>query len=255
MKKMTGKMKAIVSLIITTIVTFFLWRVIDAKNIPKNLEPIIIVIIIIIGLSIAWYYYFTDKIVEENKKQEERILKRKTKYSYYISIVDSIVKDELSKIDDSMVERFKVRTKEDMDYLEWISINQMTICGKVYPLNSFIEASCLMYALIYKTRVDFTIPKGEENVPDELTFINSRIALNSALKVIEKPITRRKDSFLEIGGEANPSANIFIPKGIDPNNTLYDAIIKILNIDIHTDYSKILQFANMLHLIYLYSLK
>ena len=212
MKKMTGKMKAIVSLIITTIVTFFLWRVIDAKNIPKNLEPIIIVIIIIIGLSIAWYYYFTDKIVEENKK-------------------------------------------EDMDYLEWISINQMTICGKVYPLNSFIEASCLMYALIYKTRVDFTIPKGEENVPDELTFINSRIALNSALKVIEKPITRRKDSFLEIGGEANPSANIFIPKGIDPNNTLYDAIIQILNIDVHTDYSKILQFANMLHLIYLYSLK
>lgn len=177
---------------------------------------------------------------EENEKK--RLLELEKRYRYYVELVNIQVQETLKQFRDT----FEIDTSSKYlisfdDYRKWICRKRVTV-GKP---NSFIIASCLMYAL-----VDQPIITAKETTK-EIEIINIEIAMNCAFKIIAEPTTYYEDNLILVE-EKHSKVSIIVPEGLNKNSNLYQEIISAIYRDgLKHKKTSIMQFANLLHLIYL----
>ena len=161
------------------------------------------------------------------------------------------MQETLNKFEKELLSAFEINTSLEYlisfdDYKEWICRNR--IIGKP---DSFIIASCLMYSLIDHPIIT---TKGTEEITEleDIKFtIILDIAMNCALQIISEPSTYYQDNFFWVE-EKHPKVNIVVPKGLIKNSDLYQRIIgTIYRDDLGDKRTSIMQFSNLLHLIYL----
>lgn len=210
-----------------------------------------------IGIFIFFLVYMIWFIIDFNKYMEETDQKNENekealaqKYSMYIDIVDKKF-EEISKllIEDEEIKKLIWITEENayfdafVKHIDWVCDNR--IIGKP---DSFIIATCLMYSLIQNQKI-----KGDDVIEDFVFSINLQLALNCAFEIISEPSTYYKDDSGEWIEEKHPKVEITIPDGVIKENPLFQRIFNALYRDYHAgDNASIMQFSNMLHLIYLY---
>lgn len=192
---------------------------------------------------------------EKEQKMKLRFFMLKERYEKYILIVEEVVNKKFSSIDPNFVSKYNFELRKD-DYsyiekfeenLEWIKEHFVT--GE---LDSFTIASCLMSALIERKQIKFSL---EEDMPTDLFSINYMIAFEVALKVISEPFVYEEDKQnCESIKKELEKRKIHISEGVIPSSPLS---IRILNgTVINNIYGKnfdIIQFSNLLHLIYIIS--
>lgn len=188
---------------------------------------------------------------QEAETKQKRLLELEERYKYYIGLVNSQVQETLNKLEKELLCTFEINTSLEYlisfdDYKEWICRNR--IVGKP---DSFIIASCLMYSLIDHPIIAI---KGTEEIEDleGIKFsINLDIAMNCAFKIISEPSTYYQDNFFWLE-EKYPKVNIVVPNGLIKNSDLYQRIVStIYHDDLENKRTSIMQFSNLLHLIYL----
>lgn len=222
-----------------------------AYVIKGNYLIIKILLCLILGIfTIIMLLIHFNVLKNEKKEKEDRIEELKKQNKYYINIVYKQIKEILSEIE---VEKIKIEIDTSCKYLipflenvEWVCNNRIT--GKA---DSFIIATCLMYSIIDHPII--LMNKRDDEITKKIKIaINMEIAMNSALEIISEPIT-----YIESNGkwveEQHPKVNIVVPKGIIKNYELYYRIRNsIYNDDTRNNRISIMQFSNLLHLIYLY---
>ena len=188
---------------------------------------------------------------QEAESKQKRLLELEERYKYYIDLVNVQVQETLNKFEKELLSTFEINTSLEYlisfdDYKEWICRNR--IIGKP---DSFIIASCLMYSLIDHPIIT---TKGTEEITEleDIKFtIILDIAMNCALQIISEPSTYYQDNFFWVE-EKHPKVNIVVPKGLIKNSDLYQRIIgTIYRDDLGDKRTSIMQFSNLLHLIYL----
>lgn len=119
--------------------------------------------------------------------------------------------------------------------------------------DTFLQAACMCNSLLQFKMVNFDL---NETLPEELLFINYKIAFDVSCRMIFSPIVYQfKDNDWVPKPEIELN-KLDIPNGIIPDNPLKDRIIyMIAYYDLHgLDFNKLL-FSDFLHLLYLYNLK
>ena len=182
------------------------------------------------------------------KSKMRRLQKLEKKYS---DLVLGEVQKTLDGLGNQLIESFGLSVSKNHDYIKVLASKLGRICNKKTgeKPDSFIVAACLMYSLIELPMVTTNLENVEIN--NLVLCINIDIALNCALQLISQPIT-----YYECDGkwreEKHSKVEIVVPRGLIKNKSLYERIVK----SIYKDYklkksSSILQFSNLLHLIYL----
>ncbi len=183
----------------------------------------------------------------------KRLKKLESKYTNYISLVNEEYHNFIKTIDENLTELFKLTKKEENDFiitfndnLNWVSKNT----NNSKP-DSFIIASCLMFAIIEKQLFFSTSHERSKSMRTFVTMANINIALNCALRLISKPTTYTKINN-DCVENKNTQVDIAIPIGIIPNSDLRQRIVEtIYNDYLQNRQTSIMQFSNLLHLIYL----
>ena len=198
---------------------------------------IILFILIITTVKVAVHFLLKQLDVENDKEEkieEQRIQKLEAKYADYVKVVDEAIQNMITNVEkevpvtilkEPMGHRYLILFEK---YLDWICKNR--IKGKP---DTFVIASCLMYSLMNRIM----------------------ICTDVALKIISKPITYDKD---ETNGEytipkCHPKKDIVVPEGLIQDNPLYSRIVRNIAKDYiaNSDSRHIMQFSNLLQLIYL----
>lgn len=188
---------------------------------------------------------------QEAETKQKRLLELEERYKYYIDLVNAQVQETSNKFGKELLSAFEINTSLEYlisfeDYKEWICRNR--IVGKP---DSFIIASCLMYSLIDHPIIT---TKGTEEITEleDIKFsIILDIAMNCAFQIISEPSTYYQDNFFWVE-EKHPKVNIVVPNGLIKNSDLYQRIIgTIYRDDLGDKRTSIMQFSNLLHLIYL----
>lgn len=200
----------------------------------------------------------SNAAIKDDKKQQverdKKFQELKIKYKYHIDLINKKVKETLTKFKEELVD---VDIDTSMEYLISFSKNVDWICDNriTGEPDSFIIASCLMYGLLSNPVIklnnseqyDFELRAIEKNV-------NIDMALSCVLEIISEPITYYEENNTWVE-EKHPKVNIVIPKGLIKNNELYQRIqTTILRDELANNRTSIMQFSNLLHLIYLNSL-
>lgn len=220
-------------------------------TIPISMKLGLITILVLYTIAVLKY---ADKSADKYFKQKEeaknkRLQELKVQDKYYIDLVNKHVNEELNKFKDKS-QNFNIDTSLEYliyfsDEVDWISRNK-----SVEKPDSFILASCLMYSLLSRPVVTIT-SKDSEYVKSHILAINLYIAMNCVFEIISEPITYSKKNGVWVE-EKHPKVNIGIQNGIIKNSDLY---LKIFSTVYHDEFSKkrtsIMQFSNLLHLIYL----
>ena len=131
-------------------------------------------------------------------------------------------------------------------YINWVCENRI----KGTP-DTFIEAACLMYCLIKNPRIKYE--ELGDCFDNMFGIINYRIAWDVALEIISEPTTYYEDKDGKWLPKKHEKVEIVVPEGLIDNNPLYKRILSTIFRDYlnnEMDYY-IMQFSNMLHLIYL----
>ena len=188
---------------------------------------------------------------KELKDLENRIQHLKMKYIDYVDLVDIKVKEVLNKYN---IDSNEVYIDKSFAYL--ISFSNKLEWTKNYRItgepDSFIIASCLMYAIISTHVIEFE--KYDETDSDLKKTINIELAMNCALEIISEPITYYEGNGVWVGAK-HPKVIISIPKGLIKEEDLFNRIKNTIYTDDEVDNrTSIMQFSNLLHLIYLNSL-
>ena len=225
----------------------------------KSLVTCFIIAIITIAYTIIVILILKKKFRKENEKEAERknqeFQQLKEKCNDYIRLVDEQTIQTLNKLE-SISDNLKFIISSQYDYLitfsnylDWICKNRIT--GKP---DSFIIATCLMYSLIKKPKIVTEKLNYQIQEVERFMFsINLDIAIHCALKIISEPTTYYEENGEWIE-EKHPKVNISIPKGIIKNSDLYQRIINTIYQDYHANkMTSIMEFSNLLHLIYLNS--
>lgn len=238
---------------------FFIWlllisasilSVVDFHSVWLMLTFIIISVIYTkVGISMIFRAVDNDekqKVEEKNKRLQELRIQDK----YYIDLVDSQVKNTLNKLKNELL---TVEIDKSLEYLISFSNKVNWICNTeiVGKPDSFIVASCLMYSLISHPVI--TVNNSDDNEYLEATVycLNLDIAMNCAFEIISEPSTYFEDNGIWIE-EKHPKVNIVVPNGLIKNCELYQRIINTIYRDELADNrTSIMQFSNLLHLIYL----
>ena len=132
--------------------------------------------------------------------------------------------------------------------MNWICNNR--IVGKP---DSFIIASCLMYSLISHPVIKINILDDAKYLEDIRFNINMDIAMNCVFEIISEPSTYFEEKGIWVE-KKHPKVKIIVPKGLIKDNPLYRRIINTIYRDELADKrTSIMQFSNLLHLIYLNS--
>ena len=85
-----------------------------------------------------------------------------------------------------------------------------------------------------------------------LINLNLEIAISCALEIISEPKTYYIDSNGDWIEEKHPKVDIVVPNGLIRDSKLYDRIKNAIYNDYYADQkTSIMQFSNLLHLIYL----
>lgn len=188
---------------------------------------------------------------QEAENKQKRLPELKERYRYYVDLVNIQVQETLNKCLKESLSAFEIDTSLEYlisfeNYMEWICRNR--IVGKP---DSFIIASCLMYSLIDYPIIIFKETEAITELEDIEFSINLDIAMSCAFQIISEPITYYQDNFFWLE-EKHPKVNIVVPNGIIKNSELYQRIIStIYQDDLIDKRTSIMQFSNLLHLIYL----
>lgn len=189
---------------------------------------------------------------KEVETKQKRLLELEERYKYYIDLVNVQVQETLNNFEKNQKNLFEINTSLEYlisfeNYKDWICKNR--IIGKP---DSFIIASCLMYSLLDNPII--TLKEPNEAIPElkSLTFsINIDIAINCAFKIISEPSTYYEYNSIWVE-EKHPKVSIIVPEGLIKNSNLYQRIINaIYHDDLGGKRTSIMQFSNLLHLIYL----
>lgn len=87
-----------------------------------------------------------------------------------------------------------------------------------------------------------------------VSSINLNIAINCAFKIISEPSTYYEDDNGKWVEEKYPKVDIVVPDGLIKDSRLYNRIINTIYRDYENNKrTSIMQFSNLLHLIYLNS--
>ena len=231
-----------------------------AKFAPHFKGDIVIPCILIITTAVVAHFFIKQLDVENDKKEkieEQRIQKLEVKYADYVKVVDEAIQNMITKVEkevpvtilkEPMGHRYLILFEK---YLDWICKNR--IKGKP---DTFVIASCLMYSLMNR-RMIFSddVENFNEKISKLIITINCQLAFDVALKIISEPITYDKD---ETNGEYivpkyHPKKDIVVPEGLIQNNPLYSRIVRNIAKDYiaNSDSRHIMQFSNLLQLIYL----
>lgn len=221
----------------------------------------IILIILTLTITIVTMYFLVKQSniesAKEEKLEKQRIQKLEIKYANYVKIVEEAIQNMIIKVEKDVPvtilkepfgHHYLISFEE---YLNWICKNRIT--GKP---DTFTIASCLMYSLIRKNMIVTSDIKNYNNKIEKLLLtINCQLAFNIALEIISEPITFDKD---ETNGDYiipkhHPKKNIVVPEGLIQDSPLYNRIIRNIVKDYiaNSDSCPIMQFANLLQLIYL----
>ncbi len=231
------------------------------KFAPHFKGDIIILFILIITTAIVvthfWIKQSYVEIDKEEKIEKQRIQKLEVKYADYVKVVDEAIQNMITNVEkevpvtilkEPMGHRYLILFEK---YLDWICKNR--IKGKP---DTFVIASCLMYSLMNRIMIgtdDVENFNGE--IRKLIITINCQLAFDVALKIISEPITYDKD---ETNGEytvprCHPKKDIVVPEGLIQDNPLYSRIVRNIAKDYiaNSDSRHIMQFSNLLQLIYL----
>ena len=186
------------------------------------------------------------RVEDKNKRLQEL----KVQDKYYIDLVDSQVKNTLNKLKNELL---NVEIDKSLEYLISFSNKVNWICnikidGKP---DSFIMASCLMYSLISHPVITVNNLDDNEYLKAIIFSLNLDIAMNCVFEIISEPSTYFEDNGIWVE-EKHPKVNIVVPNGLIKNNSLYQRILNAIYHDELADQrTSIMQFSNLLHLIYL----
>lgn len=194
---------------------------------------------------------------KKEMKEEKRLLELKIKYSKYITMVDEVTQFVLEKIDKNKMAFYEIETKPSFYYLAYFEeiLNQISkcICG---PYDSFIEASCMMFALIDCKRVFFNENKMDSTIAGLDFKINYLIAFQVALNIASKPVTYHEKDDGTFEATEHEFIEIQIPEGLIEDQILANRIINSFSLtNITKDGGNILTLSNTFHLLYLINSK
>lgn len=196
------------------------------------------------------------KSINEYKEKQEQIHKLELEYYDFVRIVDETIQQIIPKVEKDIPVHIQ---KEDIGhhylilfkkYYDWVCKKRIT--GNP---DSFIIASCLMYSLICNCMiVTNDIKKYNDDVGQILRVINCKLAFDVALQIISEPTTFDKDENGKyIVKKCHPKKTIVVPEGLIQDDCLYNRIVRNIAKDCieNSNYHPIMQFANLLKLIYL----
>ena len=191
---------------------------------------------------------------QEAETKEKRLRELEKRYKYYIDLVNVQVQETLNKLE--LLSAFELNTS--LEYLISFEHYKNQICRNIIvgEPDSFIIASCLIYSLIDHPIITAKVPEKltekEKTILEKIKFsINLDIAMNCAFQIISEPTTYYKDNSCWIE-ERHQKVNIVVPNGLIKNNDLYQRIIgTIYRDELENKRTSIMQFSNLLHLIYL----
>ena len=240
-------------------ITFIIWVIIsgffiftvnskDSSVISKVILGIIFVLVTIILFGIGPVYYIGSKH-RELEDMRKRIQELEVQYKKYVDIVNVKVKEILNKynidLEDVYIDKSFAYLISFSNKLEWVKNYRIT--GEP---DSFIIASCLMYGIIGTDVIE--LKKHDEKTDSDFKKrINIELAMNCALEIISEPITYYEGNGVWVGAK-HPKVIISIPKGLIKEEDLFHRIKKTIYTDDELDNrTSIMQFSNLLHLIYL----
>ena len=212
---------------------------------------LIVISVAYTGASIA----MVSKSVDKNEKQKaedknKKLQELKIQDKYYIDLVDSQVEKTLNKLKNELL---NVEVDKSLDYLISFSNKVNWICNTkiIGKPDSFIIASCLMYSLISHPVITVNNSEDSEYLKATVFSLNLDIAMNCVFEIISEPSTYFEDSGIWVE-EKHPKVNIVVPNGLIKNSELYKRIINTIYRDeLAGNRTSIMQFSNLLHLIYL----
>lgn len=188
-----------------------------------------------------------EKRRAENKNK--RLQELKTQDKYYIDLVDRHVKETLSKLKDESL----VGIDTSLEYLISFSDKVNWICNTriVGKPDSFIIASCLMYSLISHPVIMVNKLEDSEYLQSIRFSINMDVIMSCVFEIISEPSTYFEDNGIWVE-EKHPKVNISVPNGLIKDSELYQRILNsIYRDELSNNRTSIMQFSNLLHLIYL----
>lgn len=184
----------------------------------------------------------------ENKNK--RLQELKTQDKYYIDLVDRQVKETLNKFKD---ESINIDIDTSLEYLISFSNKVNWICNTriVGKPDSFIIASCLMYSLISHPVIMVNKSDDSEYLQAIRFSINMDVVMSCVFEIISEPSTYFEDNGIWVE-EKHPKVNISVPNGLIKDSKLYQRILNsIYRDELSDNRTSIMQFSNLLHLIYL----
>lgn len=218
---------------------------------PVQLKLIFVAIsVLYTAVGIVLISKSADKMEKQRiENKNNRLQELKTQYKYYIDLVDRNVNETLKKFKDESL----VDIDTSLEYLISFSHKVNWICntridGKP---DSFIIASCLMYSLISHPVITINKSDDSEYLQSIRFSINMDVVMNCVFEIISEPSTYFKDNGIWVE-EKHPKVNISVPNGLIKNSELYQRILNAIYQDELSDNrTSIMQFSNLLHLIYL----
>ena len=200
-------------------------------------------------------YKLIKKSIDKEKAQkaearENQLTKSEKSNKYYVDLVNKQLQETL----DRFKKEFTFVYDTSQEYLICFNDNKEWICQHriVGKPDSFIIASCLMDSIMEHHLV---ILKGDEEtakLKDIEISINIDIAINCALEIISCPSTYYEESPGIWVEKKHSKVDIVVPKGLIKDGELFKRIVATIYCDecVHNRTS-IMQFSNLLHLIYL----
>ena len=222
------------------------------KNISIWIKLCIVAICVL--YTIEGIVIFAKSVDEDEKRRTEaknkRLQELKVQDKYYIDLVDKHVKDTLSKLKDTSL---SIEIDTSLEYLIFFSNKVNWICSTKITgkPDSFIIGSCLMYSLISYPVIMVNKSDDSEYLQSIRFSINMDIVMSCVLEIISEPSTYFEDNGIWVE-EKHPKVNISIPNGLIKNSELYQRILgSIYQDELLDNRTSIMQFSNLLHLIYL----
>ena len=168
-------------------------------------------------------------------------------------LVKGVAQKKVFELEENIRERYNVSILQGVQgdkylacyYQTMEDISEHDIIG---PSNTFIRASCMCKALIQEGVVRFKIDK---EIPKEVLFINFDIAFAVACAMIKEPVTFCKDEVIK-----HPKLTaVVVPRGTIPDCPIRQSILEAMKRDyLNNHYFSVMQFSNLLHLLYLYNI-
>ncbi len=188
---------------------------------------------------------------DEKNKKAEILSYIKERYKYYIELVDDQVQETLKKYSKDEIESFDIDTS--LEYLVFFDYCKKYICGRrnIKELDSFILASCLVYGIIYNPIIISKENQKVTKAKDSKFYINVDIAMHCAFKIISEPTIYYYDADFSLTPKKHPKVDIVVPKGLIDDNDFCKRIVDTIYSDLKNDKISIMQFSNLLYLLYL----